>query len=83
MIYSLQQYLDFAKQNGGPVYLERLFNNRELLARVFIPAYDEARRAIEDPQGFGQIYVEERKQRVEDLKQDMQNLATAIDILRG
>lgn len=82
-IHSLEEYLLIGKQNGGPVYLERLFHNRELLSRVFIPQFMDARRAVSDPEGFGKIYVEEKEQRVNDLKQDMQNLAAAIDILRS
>lgn len=78
MSYTLAQYL----QIGDPIELERRFDNLRLLATVYKTGYDELRDILANPTS-AQHKIDWYESQLGELKQGMQTIIDAIDILKS
>lgn len=78
MAYDIRTYLRI----NDEVELERRFNNLELLIKPFKEKRDYLKRCLED-QIFLEKEIQKWEEKLVDLKEDMTNIATAIDIIKN
>lgn len=78
MPYSLAQYL----QIGDLIELERRFDNLRVLATVYKTGYDELKEILANP-ATAQHKIDWYESHLEELKQGMQTIINAIEILKS
>lgn len=78
MAYPLEIYLNLRSIPE----LEKRFTLLEPLVRVYLREHENIRRAMEDNE-WGLAKLTEIQKELDDLKLDMTNIATAVELLRS